>query len=140
MTQTEHVLDTWSHLPREVRELTAPIVTKTQYQEALRVFEAVWDQVGETPDHPLGSLFVLLQDRITAYESRAFPVPAAPPERVLAFLMDQRDMTQTQLADILGINQANVSRLLNGRSQFTLDAVRILAAYFHVSPAVFLTG
>ncbi|MGY2897341.1 helix-turn-helix domain-containing protein [Deinococcus sp. UYEF24] len=140
MTQTELVLDTWSHLPQEVRDLTTPIETETQYQDALRLFEAVWDQVGETPDHPLGSLFVLLQSRITVYESRVFPVPAAPPERVLAFLMEQRDMTQTQLAEVLGINQANVSRLLNGKSQFTLETVRVLAGHFHVNPEVFLAS
>ena len=62
--RTQLVLDTWSHLPQEVRDNTAPIETEAQYQEALRLFEAVWDQVGETPDHPLGSLFVLLCDRI----------------------------------------------------------------------------
>ena len=42
--------------------------------------------------------------RITVYEGRTYPVLAAPPERVLAFLMNQRDMTQTQLAEVLGIN------------------------------------
>ena len=121
--RTQLVLDTWSHLPQEVRDVTAPIETEAQYREALRLFEVVWDQVGETPDHPLGSLFVLLQGCITVYEGRTYPVPAAPPERVLAFLMEQRDMTQMQLAEVLGINQANVSRLLNGKSQFTVEAV-----------------
>ena len=65
---------------------------------------------------------------------------AAPPERVLAFLMEQRDMTQTKLAGVLGINQANVSRLLNGKSQFTVETVQVLADYFHVSPEVFMAG
>ena len=54
------MLDTWSRLPQEVRDITAPIETEAQYQHALRLFEAVWDQVNEMPDHPLGSLFVLL--------------------------------------------------------------------------------
>ena len=53
--------------------------------------------------------------------------------------MEQRDITQSQLAAVLGINQANVSRLQNGESQFTVETVRMLAAYFHVSPEVFLT-
>ena len=48
-------------------------------------------------------------------------------------------MTQMQLAEVLGINQANVSRLLNGKSQFTVEAVTILAEYFHVNSGVFLT-
>ena len=90
------------------------------------------------PDHPLGSLFVLLQGRITAYEGRVSPVPAASPERVLVFLMEQRDMTQTHLASVLGINQANVSRLLNSKSQFTVETVQVLAGYFHVNTGMFL--
>ena len=91
------------------------------------------------PDHPLGSLFGLLRDRITVYEGRVSPVPAASPERVLAFLMEQRDMTPTHLAGVLGINQVNVSRLLNGKSQFTVETVQVLAGYFHVNTGVFLT-
>ena len=140
MTQTELVLDTWSHLPQEVRDLTVPNATDVQYQDALRLFEAVWDQVGETSDHPLGSLFVLLRGRIIAYEGRVSPVAAVPPERVLAFLMEQYDTTHLQLAEALRINQANVSQLLNGRSQFTVEIVRALADYFRVSPQVFLAN
>ncbi len=137
-TQTKLVPDTWSHLPQEVRDLTAPIETEAQYQEAVRLFGAVWDQVGETPDHPLGSFFVLLQGHITACEDHTAPISPAPPERMLAFLMDQRDMTQTKLAEVLAISQANVSRLLNGKSRFTVETVRVLAEYFHVAPAVFV--
>ena len=62
------------------------------------LFDGVWDQVGEQQEHPLGSLFVLLRDRIMAYEARAFPVVPAPPERVLAFLMEGRDMRQVKFS------------------------------------------
>lgn len=140
MTQTKLVLDTWSHLPQEVRDLTAPIETEAQYQEAVRLFGAVWDQVGEQVDHPLGSLFMLLRDRIMAYETREFPVPPVSPERVLAFLMEQRDMRQAQVAELLGITQSNVSRLLTGQAKFSLETIQKLAEHFRVSPTVFLAG
>ena len=68
MTRIDLVLDAWRHLPQEIRDLTAPIETEAQYQYALQLFEAVWDRVGEIPDHLLGRLFVLLQGRIMAYE------------------------------------------------------------------------
>ena len=83
---------------------------------------------------------MLLRDRIMAYEAREFPVPPAPPERVLAFLMEQRDMRQVQLAELLGITQGNVSRLLTGRAKFSLETIRKLAEHFRVSPTVFLAG
>jgi HTH-type transcriptional regulator/antitoxin HigA len=85
----------------------------------------------------LDSLFVLLRDRLMAYETREFSVP---PERVLAFLMEQRDMQQGQVAELLGITQSNVSRLLTGRAKFSPETIQKLAEHFRVSPTVFLAG
>ncbi|WP_216322504.1 helix-turn-helix domain-containing protein [Deinococcus aestuarii] len=138
MTDARTVLHAWANLPPEVRDLAAPIRTEEQYKDALATFEAVWNEVGGQEGHPLGSLFELLRDRITAYEEREYPVRPAPPHRVLAFLMEQRDMTQTELAEVLGITQGNVSRLLSGKTALSVEAVRRLAAHFHVSPEVFL--
>ncbi|TDE85040.1 type II toxin-antitoxin system HigA family antitoxin [Deinococcus sp. S9] len=140
MTNPQTVLHAWASLPPEVRDLAAPIRTEEQYREALATFEAVWNEVGGQVDHPLGSLFELLRDRITAYEDREHPVRPAPAHRVLAFLMAQRGMTQIELAEVLGITQGNVSRLLSGKTALSVEAVRKLAAYFHVSPEVFLSG
>ena len=83
---------------------------------------------------------MLLRDRITVYEARAFPVPLAPPERALAFLMEQHDMRQAQIAELLGITQSNVSRLLTGQVKFSVETVQKLAEHFRVSPMVFLAG
>ncbi|QLG13252.1 helix-turn-helix domain-containing protein (plasmid) [Deinococcus sp. D7000] len=138
MTDAHTVLSAWANLPPEVRALAAPIHTEEQYDEALATFEAVWNEMGGQADHPLGSLFELLRDRIMAYEERTFPTPPSPPHRLLAFLMDQRAMTQTELAGVLGITQGNVSRLLGGKTALSLEAVRKLAAHFHVRPEVFL--
>ena len=73
-----------------------------------------------------------------AYEERHHPVPAAPAYRVLAYLMDERDLRQTQLAEVLGITQGNVSRLLSGQTPFSVETVRRLAEYFNINPQVFL--
>ena len=89
---------------------------------------------------PWAAWFELLRDRLVAYEERTLPVPVAPPHRLLAFLMEQRGMTQIQLADVLGITQGNVSRLLSGKTALSLEAVQKLAAHFHVSPVVFLSA
>ncbi len=138
MTDPRTVLSTWANLPSEVRALAALIQTEAQYQDALATFEAVWNEVGESADHPLGSLFELLRDRIAAYEEQVYPVPPAPPHRVLAFLMEQRGMNQVELAEVLGVTQGSVSRLLNGKTALSLKAVRTLVAHFHVGPEIFL--
>jgi len=98
MTHHAAVLDTWAKLPSKVRDLTAPIETEAQYHQVLERFEEVWNQVGKDADHPLGSLFVLLRDRLVVYEARVYPVDTAPPHRVLAFLMAQHHLRQAQLA------------------------------------------
>ena len=81
MTDHAEVLTAWAQLPPEVREVAAPIETEPQYQQALELFEAVWNEVGENADHPLGSLFALLRDRLTRL--RRSPPPctgrASPP-------------------------------------------------------------
>ena len=56
MTDARTMLSAWASLPLEVRGLAAPIQTQAQYDEALITFEAVWNEVGEQANHPLGSL------------------------------------------------------------------------------------
>lgn len=140
MTEAElHlVLDTWPHLPLAVHDLIAPVETAAQYQDALWLFEAVWEQVGETPDHPLGSLFVLLRDHITAYETRPQPVAVPSPAQVLAVLMEQQNMTTGELAVILNSDQPMVRKLLSGATPFKTTTIRALASYLHVNAEVFL--
>ncbi|CAM4213205.1 helix-turn-helix domain-containing protein [Deinococcus marmoris] len=137
MTDARTILSAWANLPPEVRALATPIHTEPQYNEVLITFEAVWDEVGRQTDHPLGSLVELLRERLGAYEDR-FPTPHSPPHRLLAFLMQERAMTQTELAGVLGITQGNASRLLSGKAALSLKAVRKLAAHFHILPDVFL--
>lgn len=103
------------------------------------MFEAIWNEVIGLSGHPLGSLFELLRERLMVYEERTFPTPPSPPHLLLAFLMEQRTMTQTELAGVLGITQGNVSRLLSGKTALSLEAVWKLAAHFHVRPDVFLS-
>lgn len=134
------MLDVWSHLSQEICDLTSPILTETRYQDALRLFEAVGDQVGETPGHPLGSLFLLLRDRIIAYEVRPLLADSRSPERLLAWLMAQHDVTTEELAVILDSDQSGVRMLLSGETPMTVTTVRALARHFHVSAEVFLIG
>ncbi|MBR6158455.1 MAG: helix-turn-helix transcriptional regulator [Lachnospiraceae bacterium] len=55
--------------------------------------------------------------------------------RNISELMKNNDMTQVQLADILGMSQSNVSKALSLRDKksFTLDQVAGIAQHFNVS-------
>jgi transcriptional regulator with XRE-family HTH domain len=59
------------------------------------------------------------------------------PERV-AELMKRHGLTQTQLADVLGVSQQHVSLRLLGRRRFTVADVVMICNYFQCSPGELL--
>lgn len=52
-------------------------------------------------------------------------------------LREMHQLTQEDLASILGLHQARVSDRLGGRSKLTIADIHRAARYFGVSPAVF---
>jgi HTH-type transcriptional regulator/antitoxin HigA len=59
------------------------------------------------------------------------------PVRALGHLMAEHGLTVTQLGRIIG-SQGTLSDVLAGRRELSKNAIRKLATYFGVSPAVFL--
>lgn len=137
MADTEHILETWTQLDGLAHELLSPLETEAQYQEALHFVDALMTRVGQDERHPLVSLLILVSERVEAYEDRHHPVPTSTPSRLLAFLMADRDLTQTQLARETGIDQSNLSKLLKGERDFNARQIKALSDYFQVNPAVF---
>ncbi|BDP41029.1 hypothetical protein DAETH_09980 [Deinococcus aetherius] len=126
----------WEAASEAVDGLLAPIETEERHAAALHLLEAVWEAKAEHPK--LGSLLGLLSGHIAAYEEAVSPMPASPPYRLLAFLMEQQAVTVVALAQATGIDREELGRLLSGGQELTLAQVRALAEHLHVSPAVFL--
>jgi antitoxin component HigA of HigAB toxin-antitoxin module len=76
---------------------------------------------------------------IEQYEKREFPIGPATPEEVLAFLMEQRDLSQYDLAKQLG-GQSVVSQILRGKRRLTREHIERLSKRFKVTPATFYPG
>ena len=83
------------------------------------------------------TLFDLMVFLVEDFESRAYPIPDAPPQDILRFLMEQRDMKQADLVPILG-SKGHVSDIVNGKRGISKEHAKALAAFFHVSPEVFI--
>ena len=130
----------WADVDSVAHDLLSPITSEAQNEQALAAIDELMLEVGEDREHPLLSLLNLLADRVEAFESVAYPVPPAPPHRVLAFLMEQRGLTQKELEAATGIDQSNLSKLLRGSRNFTAGQVKRLSDYFHVNPSVFLAA
>jgi len=86
-------------------------------------------------DDAAAELLRLIYINIESYEKKAYPLPECEPTEILAFLMEQHGLTQSDLPEIG--SQPHVSKILHGERQLTREQIGILAKRFNVSPAVF---
>jgi HTH-type transcriptional regulator/antitoxin HigA len=82
----------------------------------------------------------VLSDVVEKYEERRYPLHESTAAEMLAFLIEQRNVTQKDVAEATGIPISTISELISGKRAFTLNHVKRLIGYFHVSPAVFVAA
>ena len=83
------------------------------------------------------ALSALLARLVQDYDDRYHALPALPPHKTIAFLMDQRSLRQADLLPVFG-SRSVVSDVLNGKREPSKAHLRKLAEYFHVSAELFL--
>jgi HTH-type transcriptional regulator / antitoxin HigA len=114
-----------------------PITSEKDYKRRVSVMDELLDRIGANESHRLMPLLDLVTRDVEAYEAKQQALPEAAPADVLAFLMEEHNLKQTDLAEELG-EQSIVSAILNGKRELNTRQVKALAARFNVSPAVFL--
>ena len=112
------------------------ITSETDYRKAVAALEELLDAGGADERHPLAGLVEALGEVIESYEARAHRIPDTSPRDALAFLMQQHELKQIDLADIAG--QGTVSAILAGKRGISKRLARRLAERFGVSAAVFV--
>lgn len=111
--------------------------TETEYQACLDKLSALWIEAETAaPDAPVFRLLETLEALIESYEASHFPIPDAPAHQILAFLLAQHDLKQSDLPEIG--SQGVVSELLSGKRQLNTRQVKALCDRFHVSADVFI--
>ncbi len=113
-----------------------PIRSDEQYQLALQTIAEVMDQAEVGPEED--DYIDLLAELIERYESEKFPIPNASDVDVLRHLIDANGGGQSRVAAELGIAKSTMSEILSGQRRMNRGHIEALAAYFHVSPAVFM--
>jgi HTH-type transcriptional regulator/antitoxin HigA len=111
--------------------------TAQDYQEKLALLNQLIDEVGDNEQHPLATLLDTVGVLIENYEQQhyALELPEATPQEVLAYLMAEHQLKQSDLPEIG--SQGVVSEILNGKRQLNKRQIQELAKRFHVSPEVF---
>lgn len=114
-----------------------PITSAKDYDHRVGVMDELLDRIGADESHRLMPLLDLVARQIEAYETEHHALPEAPPASVLAYLMQEHGLNQSDLAVELG-GQSVVSAVLNSKRELNTRQVKALAKRFKVSPAVFL--
>ncbi|MBV6391093.1 MAG: Antitoxin HigA [Anaerolineales bacterium] len=116
-----------------------PLLTirnEKEYNAAIKRLNELLDEIGANETHPLYSLLDTLGTLVHAYEEERHPIPDVSGAEVLRFFMDERGLTQSDLAEIG--SQGVVSEILNGKRELNVRQIRALAERFNVSAAVFV--
>ena len=113
------------------------IFSDRDYKRRVQIMDELLDSIGANESHRLMPLLDLVAKEVETYDTKHHTLPEAPPAAVLAYLMEEHNLKQTDLAEELG-GQSIVSAILNGKRELNTRQIKALATRFSVSPAVFL--
>jgi HTH-type transcriptional regulator/antitoxin HigA len=94
-----------------------PLRTDRDHAAAIREIERLWAAKPGTADHDRLEILGTLVD---AYESLRWPIDLPDPIEAIRFHMEQRGLTQADLAALLGA-ASRASEILRRRRRLTLD-------------------
>lgn len=138
MTNFSELSRTWQQLHALAPEAFSPVENAEDLARATAFLKSLDREIGEIPGHPLADLANTVMHRILAYEAQHSPIPDADGPMMLAFYLEQKELTQQQVAEATGINQSTISQLLRRKREFTADHARALGKFFGVEAGMFL--
>lgn len=112
-----------------------PIRSERELDRATTVIDELISRPKLDPDEE--DYLDVLSDLTEKYEEENHPIPPASDAEMLAFLIEQKGVTQAEVSRATGIALSTVCEILAGKRTVPRFKIGKLAAYFHVSPAVF---
>lgn len=79
-----------------------------------------------------------LSDLVIVYEQEHHAVESVPPHELLAYMLNERNMSQADLSRATGLAKATVSDLTTGKRAFTINQMQNVAKVFGLPGAVFM--
>ncbi|CUI06604.1 helix-turn-helix domain-containing protein [Massilia antarctica] len=112
-----------------------PIRLEDDYDKAVTALNLLLDAGAANEKHALADLAVMLGSLIAAYDEKHYPALPVSPVSTLRFLMDQHQLSQSELPAIG--SEGLASDILNGKRALNTAQSKALAARFHVPVALF---
>ena len=112
-----------------------PIRSEAELSRATAIIHSL---LGKKLDSGEREYLDALSDFVWLYEEKHHPIEDMEPHRMLAGLIENKEISQRALGIATGIPISTISELLSKKRSFTLSHIEKLTAYFKVSPEVFV--
>ena len=111
-------------------------ITKSQYEFALAKIEELLPMVSEdTPiDDKDAVELSILSDVVIEYEKEHFPMEKPTVAELVELSLEEKSMTQKQLAEKIGVSPSRISDYVNGRAEPTLKIASSLCKVLDIQP------
>jgi HTH-type transcriptional regulator/antitoxin HigA len=114
-------------------------LTSIRSENDLDAAQAVIDErLREELDDGRQAYLDALSDLVIVYEQQHHAVAPLPPHELLAHMLEERGMSQAELARMAGLAKATVSDLASGKRPFTVKHMHAVASIFGPPGSVFL--
>lgn len=112
------------------------IRNEEDYKSAVFALNQLLDAGAANDGHPLADLINALGNLVSDYDERHYPLEQVTPVAMIRFLMEQHQLSQSDLPEIGG--QSVVSEVLNGKRELNVRQIKRLSERFNVPASVFL--
>ncbi len=115
-------------------------ITKRQYEFALARIEELLPLVDDnTPADDRNAVeLTMMSDVVIDYEKEHFPIKKPTVAQLIQLSLEEKNMSQKQLAQEIGVSQSRISDYVSGRAEPTLKVARLLCITLGITPAAIL--
>lgn len=115
-------------------------VSEKQYEYALQRIEQLLPIVDDSMpvDDPRVVELTMVSDVVCEYEKVHYPIAKPTIGELISLSLEERKMTQKELAQRIGISPSRVNDYINGRAEPTLKVARALCLILGIAPAAML--
>lgn len=115
-------------------------ITNKEYEFALARVEELLPLVDDnTPANDKNAVeLTMMSDVVISYEKEHFPINKPTVAELIESSLEEKGMTQRQLANEIGISPSRVNDYISGRSEPTLKIARLLCQVLNIPPAAIL--
>ena len=115
-------------------------ITKEQYEFALeRIEELLPIVTDETPANDRNAIeLTMMSDIVIEYEKEHYPIAKPSVADLIELSLEEKQMTQKQLALLIGVSPSRVNDYVTGRAEPTLKIARQLCRTLNITPAAMM--